>query len=184
MILSFSEYVKIIYDISLENNKFKIFEVFNSAFFGVCILDDRRNRFLQGHFEANNQMTIQMCISICRSKNYKFAGVEWQIECYCDNELRSFFKWAWPGKCEDRCAGDFDQVCGGSDALNLWTVPKKNLDGICVYNSPTNEILYEYQEKGHENLTVEECQSICKGKELSIGNQSGLFRYTKLRVVI
>ena len=120
-------------------------------------------RILQGHFEVNNQMTIEMCLAICRSRNYKYAGLEWQIECYCDNKLPPSLEWAWPQKCDDRCAGDFDQVCGGSHAISLWTVPSKTLDGICVFNSPTNEILSEYQEKGHQNLTVEKCQSICLG---------------------
>ena len=131
--------------------------------FGVCAHDDKRTRLLQGHFQTSNQMTIQMCLSICRSRNYQFAGLEWQIECYCDNEVRSSLIWAWPEKCDDRCAGNFDQVCGGSGALSLWNVPRKSLDGICVYNSPKNEILAEYQEKGHTNLTVEKCQSICQG---------------------
>ena len=131
--------------------------------FGVCVIDDKQNRLLQGHFEANNLMTIQMCLAICRSRNFKYAGLEWQIECYCDNELRSNLKWAWQRKCDDRCAGDIYQNCGGSHALSLWSVPSKNLDGVCIFNSPENEILGEYQEKGHQNLTVEKCQSICQG---------------------
>ena len=109
-------------------------------------------------------MTIQMCLFICRSRNFKFAGLQWQIECYCDNELRSTLKWAWPTKCDDHCGGDFDQICGGSDALSLWNVPTQNLDGICVYNFPTHEILGDYQETGHRDLTPEKCQQICEGK--------------------
>ena len=109
-------------------------------------------------------MTIEMCLSICKSRNFKYAGLEWQIECHCDNEFQSSLQWAWSRKCDDRCAGDANQICGGSYALSLWSVPSKSLDGICVFNSPTNGILDDYQEKGHQNLTVEKCQSICQGK--------------------
>ena len=134
------------------------------AFFGVCVIDDKRKRLLQGHFEANSLMTIQMCLAICRSRDFKYAGLEWQIECYCGNELQSLLKRSWPEKCNDHCAGDFNQVCGGSQALSLWTVPLKSLDGICVFNSPINEVLGQYQEKGHQNLTIAKCRSICQGK--------------------
>ena len=113
-------------------------------------------------------MTVQMCLKICHSKGFAYAGLEWQIECYCGNEPENGFEWAWPEKCDDRCAGDSNQVCGGSNAMSIWSVPPSNLDGICIYNSPaTNSILTEFGINGDKNLTIENCKETCSGTNFS-----------------
>ena len=112
-------------------------------------------------------MTIQLCLSICRSKNHQFAGLQWQNECYCGDEPKRGFAWAWPEKCNERCAGNSDQICGGSNSISLWKVPSQSLDGICVYNSPTRlRILPDLCLKGLKELTIEKCRTICEGKSL------------------
>ena len=109
-------------------------------------------------------MTIQMCLKICRSKDYLYAGLQWQFECYCGNEPDHGFDWAWPEKCNDRCAGDLNQICGGTNAMSIWKIPPKNLEGTCIYNSPvTQNILNEFGITGHSNLTIRNCQEICSG---------------------
>jgi len=56
---------------------------------------------------------------------YKYAGVEYAHECYCGNELRSDATIASGNAvCETPCAGDANQICGGT-----WT--------ITVYEGPT-----------------------------------------------
>ena len=112
-------------------------------------------------------MTIQMCISICREKNFSYAGLQWQFECFCGEEPADGFKWSWSEKCSDRCAGDSNQICGGTNAISIWRVPPKTLNGICVHNSPTNKgMLDDYSIIGHENLTIQKCQQICSGMKI------------------
>ena len=119
---------------------------------------------MNGHFEADEKMTVQICLKICRSKSYIYAGLQWQYECYCGNEPKQGFEWAWPEKCNDRCAGDNSQVCGGTNAISIWNVPPLNLDGVCIFNSPINQnLMNEYSITGHQNLTIENCQQICSG---------------------
>ena len=43
--------------------------------YGVCAFDDPNNRTLTGRYEANEDMTIEMCLSICRNDGYPYAGV-------------------------------------------------------------------------------------------------------------
>ena len=113
----------------------------------------------------NYLMTIQMCLSICRSRNFEYAGLEWQNECYCGDNINESVAWAWQEACKDKCAGDSNQICGGSNAISLWKVPPERLEGICVHSSPTNsKILNELRFNGIQSLTVEKCQQICKGK--------------------
>ena len=66
-------------------------------------------------------MTIELCLSTCREKGYDYSGLQWQIECHCGNEPTSAFQWAWFGKCNDKCAGNSNQVCGGSHAMSVYT---------------------------------------------------------------
>ena len=113
--------------------------------------------------EASDKMTIEMCIFICRDQQYKYAGLQWQCECHCGNEPENGFQWTWFGKCDDRCAGDSRQICGGPNAMNVWSTHLDD-EGLCVSDFPyPNRILNEYHIGGDGNMTVEYCQSTCEG---------------------
>ena len=109
-------------------------------------------------------MTVEMCLSTCRKKGFRFSGVQWQIECYCGNEPINEFEWAWFDKCNDRCAGNSNQICGGSNAMSLYTTPGVYLDGLCIYDYPSpRRVLDEMSIIGKTNLSITECRNICKG---------------------
>ena len=65
-------------------------------------------------------MTIEKCLSICRSKGFPYnfwiriSELEWSCECHCGHAPEEGFEWAWSDKCDDRCAGDSNLICGGS----------------------------------------------------------------------
>ena len=108
-----------------------------------------------------------MCLAACRSKGYPFSGLQWQCECHCGFEPENGFEWAWSDKCSDRCAGNSDQICGGSNAMSIWTTPQKYLSGLCVNDYPQNRrVLNEFSITGLKNLTVQNCESICQGLDL------------------
>ena len=127
-------------------------------------------------------MTIEMCLSICRSKGFPFSGLEWSCECHCGHEPENGFEWAWSSKCDDRCAGDSNQVCGGSNALSLWTTPPKNPSGLCINDYPENQrVLNELSITGLENMTIEYCHSFCQGELRYINQTLQLFNHKKPR---
>ena len=126
-------------------------------------------------------MTIEMCLDICRGKEFPFSGLEWSCECHCGHEPEGGFEWAWSNKCNDRCAGDSDQLCGGSNALSLWTTPPKNPKGLCINDYPENQrVLNDFSITGLQNMTIEYCCSICEGESEQIcslrGDESFLLR--------
>ena len=57
----------------------------SSELFGTCVFDDVNNRILYDYFETNEEMTVAMCLGICSSKGFDYAGLEWQCECHCGN---------------------------------------------------------------------------------------------------
>ena len=76
-------------------------------------------------------MTIQMRLSICRNDGYPYACLEWRIEYFCGHQPVTGFIWSWPNKCDEKCAGDSDQNCGGSNAISIWSTPPVYLTGQC-----------------------------------------------------
>ena len=105
-----------------------------------------------------------MCLSTCREKGYLFSGLESGIECHCGNEPADNFKWAWYGKCNDRCAGNSNQICGGSNAMSLYSTTKFDLDGLCVVNYPQPRQIFDGLSLiGQKDLSVEFCRTTCQG---------------------
>ena len=135
--------------------------------YGVCAYDDPNNRTLTGRYEANEDMTIEMCLSICRNDGYPYAGLEWQCECFCGYEPELGFTWSWPDNCNDKCAGHSYQNCGGSNAISIWSTPPAYLTGQCFYDFPSPRRVFEhgYSIDGLEDLTPEKCIEICRRDE-------------------
>ena len=89
--------------------------------YGDCVFDNPNDRVLNGHFFTSSEMTVEMCLKTCRQKKYRYSGLQWQIECYCGNEPTNGFDWAWLNKCDTKCAGDSNQICGGSGAMSVFS---------------------------------------------------------------
>ena len=117
-------------------------------------------------------MTIQKCLHICRRKGFQFSGLQWQIECYCGNLPTDGFEWAWPEKCDERCAGDSNQMCGGSMAMNLYNTPRNILCGLCVYDDPEKRVFGGPSIIGQNDMTIEKCKHLCSNYKF-FGVQAG-----------
>ena len=110
---------------------------------------------------------------MCREKQFPFAGLQFGIECYCGNGPTKGFNWAWPDKCEHRCAGNRNQICGGSYAMSLYSsqslyspysTPKPHYDQLCIYAFPSpRRVLSDLSITGEKNMTIQNCKQLCKG---------------------
>ena len=89
--------------------------------YGDCVFDDPNNRFLKGYFFTSPEMTVEMCLATCREKGFRYSGLQWNIECYCGDEPNHGFEWAWLDKCDTKCAGDSNQICGGTGAMSVYS---------------------------------------------------------------
>ena len=135
--------------------------------FGTCSFDDQQERILSEYFVATEDMTIQKCLSICRSKGYPYSGLQWSCECHCGYEPEEGFEWTWTTKCDDKCAGDSNQICGGTYAMSVWKTPNQYLYGLCINDFPENRrVLNDYSITGLTDLTIENCGIICQGRDL------------------
>ena len=136
------------------------------------MFDDGNDRVLDGYHEASMDMTVQKCLKICKTRGFEFSGLQWQIECYCGNVQSNQFKFAWPERCDDRCAGDSNQICGGSMALSLYNTPDEDPKGLCVFDHPVRRVLDGKSVTGLKDLTMEKCSDFCSNYKF-FGLQGG-----------
>lgn len=81
-------------------------------------------RALTGATTASDDMTISKCIGFCSGKGFKLAAVEYGAECYCGNELVNGASLDLAsGQCNMGCAGNTKVLCGGPNALQLYSNP-------------------------------------------------------------
>lgn len=75
---------------------------------------------LNGYHETDDSMHIEKCVSLCKEKNFSFAGVQNGNQCYCGDEAP--IQSAPARECHLNCAGDTSQKCGGHWRMNVYTI--------------------------------------------------------------
>lgn len=85
-----------------------------------CYEDSVYARTLSVRVDTPSPNTVEACTSACRTAGYKFAGVEWSSECWCDNEIYAGRTGGLSG-CDMVCSGNPNEYCGGSQRLNLYS---------------------------------------------------------------
>ncbi|KAK4952659.1 hypothetical protein LTR10_009465 [Elasticomyces elasticus] len=99
-----------------------------------CAADNVAARTLQADSTSSDDMTVETCIKYCKDKGYSLAGLEFANQCYCDNKYNGDSTGPLAnilGNCWQPCAGNADQVCGGSGALSVY----KSCDGGACTNA-------------------------------------------------
>ncbi|KAI4878110.1 hypothetical protein NFI96_019708, partial [Prochilodus magdalenae] len=77
-----------------------------------CFKDNGHPPPLAQDQHTSQTLTIQNCISFCRNKRYKLAGMESGYACFCGNDLD--YHLPLPSlDCSHVCFGDQQQPCGG-----------------------------------------------------------------------
>ncbi|KAI7553806.1 WSC-domain-containing protein [Hortaea werneckii] len=99
-----------------------------------CASDDIASRTLTGGFTWSDDMTVQHCIDYCKGEGFSLAGLEFANQCYCGNDYANQAAAPDPkilGNCWQPCAGNDQEVCGGSGALSVY----KSCDGDACSNA-------------------------------------------------
>ncbi|KAL2074513.1 hypothetical protein VTL71DRAFT_8291 [Oculimacula yallundae] len=65
-------------------------------------------------------MTVENCLTACKSGGYSFSGVEYGQECYCGVVLGNGTLPVDDSKCNLPCKGDATETCGGRSTLDLY----------------------------------------------------------------
>jgi hypothetical protein len=92
---------------------------------GECYAENRnidlvglRGRVLNGAMIPNDPaMTVQKCVSFCRSKEFAFAGLQFGRWCFCGKTPG----YSRASNCNMACSGDSGQICGGAYANSVFS---------------------------------------------------------------
>ncbi|KIM29565.1 hypothetical protein M408DRAFT_22898, partial [Serendipita vermifera MAFF 305830] len=85
-----------------------------------CYTDKVTSRTLAFGQPASAAMTIEKCQATCLAGGFKYAGVEYSVECFCANTLTVGAGPANDGRCKMPCSGDASETCGGADGVNVF----------------------------------------------------------------
>ncbi|XP_038056081.1 fibroblast growth factor receptor 2-like [Patiria miniata] len=99
---------------------------------------DSNDRALPAIRESSNAQSVERCFRHClEPTQYKYAGLVYSYECYCGNNDDYDKHGEKPeSDCQDRCAGNSDQICGDGWRLSIYRIS----DGVCSNDvgPPTN----------------------------------------------
>ncbi|PVG04422.1 WSC-domain-containing protein [Serendipita vermifera] len=103
-----------------------------------CYTDSTSSRALSGDYYRGDDVTPTQCASYCYSKNFKYAGVEFGLECFCSQQLLNTNK-VDDSQCNQACSGDSSQVCGAADRLNVYVASNPPTALTAAEMAGTNE---------------------------------------------
>jgi hypothetical protein len=82
-----------------------------------CFRDTNNPLDLGGYLERSRQNTPERCLGMCKSKGFRFAGVQYGESCLCGN---SFGRYGVADNCNMACTGSSAQKCGGTNANAIY----------------------------------------------------------------
>lgn len=86
-------------------------ETYKNNYIG-CFIDTEK-RDLNGVMEDfGNENTVEKCVEYCAAMNYKYAGVQYGIQCFCGNSYGVYHR-GKEADCNYECPGDSKEHCGG-----------------------------------------------------------------------
>ncbi|XP_039201753.1 kremen protein 2 isoform X2 [Crotalus tigris] len=108
-----------------------------------CFLDSGTPPTLSGSSGTSTKLTVQVCLSFCRKRGYKFAGVEAGYACFCGHEgdIRHSQQVS-AVECDQVCFGKSSELCGGDGRIGIYNVSM----GACQGNfSDLSGVIYSPQ---------------------------------------
>ncbi len=88
-------------------------------------------------------MTVDECIDNCHKGNYKYAGLEARVQCFCGNSYDPVGRLLGSETCSASCPGNNSQICGGIWALSLYEIPQSTSLTPSLTPSLTSSLLLQ-----------------------------------------
>jgi hypothetical protein len=90
--------------------------------FQGCYVDGVSGRILENQQPDNQALTQQSCVEACANAGYTIAGMEYSVQCFCDNDIYNGGALAADqSDCDDTCSGDSSEICGGGDRMTIYS---------------------------------------------------------------
>ena len=93
-----------------------------------CAVDSDSPRILTGYSEIHmDSLSVDQCLTLCESKGFTYAGLEYGEECYCGDSLPTTIAYS-DSQCDMTCSGDSTETCGGDWRIELYELISSSCD--------------------------------------------------------
>ncbi|KAI1267188.1 WSC domain-containing protein [Xylariaceae sp. FL1019] len=125
---------------------------------------------LRSDLDSQN-MTVELCVSECKSNNFRLAGLSYYGVCYCGETVSTAL--LDETECSFACTGNSSETCGGDTQVNIYMDPtsapltEQTVEdyvpvGCWTDDSDQGKALFYRQENlDAGSLTTETCLSSC-----------------------
>ena len=88
-----------------------------------CYAEPSQGRAVAANQQPDNQqLTIESCIATCSAAGYTVAGMEYSVQCFCDNYISNGGALASAdSKCAMTCGGNANEICGGPGLISVYS---------------------------------------------------------------
>jgi hypothetical protein len=101
-----------------------------------CYVDNIGGRIMGNQQVDDTTTTIESCVAKCVGKGYSVAGVEYGVQCFCDNYLRNNAKIVADTQCNMVCPGNKAEKCGDGDRVSVYYDSTVNNGTLNIYKTP------------------------------------------------
>jgi hypothetical protein len=129
-----------------------------------CGPDSVASRTFTNNSLMSDSMTVEMCLTYCKSHGLNYAGLEYATQCYCGDSLPASLK-PTPGvlgNCFSPCAGNSSQYCGGASRLSMYYTA----DVSSIVSCPSGDGK-DYTTPNNATFAIS-CSGDYSGKDLSM----------------
>ncbi|KAJ7726893.1 WSC domain-containing protein, partial [Mycena metata] len=138
----------------------------------ISCKQDGANRLLTGYSFTSTSLTVESCVSTCKSRGFTYAGMEYADECYCGTGYAVSPVTAPESDCSMACAGNSTEMCGSGYRLSVYSseaVSASNTLVLPIYWGKNSSCIVEASTgrtlSGNSlidsGMTVGKCVSLC-----------------------
>jgi WSC domain len=142
-----------------------------------CYIDGANGRIMNTQEPDSNSNTIEVCVNTCVGLGYSVAGMEYGVQCFCDNFIRNGASLTADTDCNMACAGNSAEKCGAGNRMSIYSnatlqvyqppAPQKTgLNGSWVYQGclldNAEQRTFPYQLILPNNNTANNCLQSCQ----------------------
>lgn len=97
-----------------------VLQLIDNYNYAGCYTEGSNGRALGASSNTSENMTVENCAAFC--KGFKYFGIEYASECYCDDLVRAGSVKAGETECSMTCSGNDGEICGAGNRLTLYTL--------------------------------------------------------------
>jgi hypothetical protein len=101
-----------------------------------CYNDNINGRIVRFEQPDNAALTIESCTQLCSGLGYSVAGLEYSVQCFCDDYIVDGGTLTANADCAMACGGSSTEICGGPNLMSIYAT-----GSLVVYSVPVPQKL-------------------------------------------